>query len=133
MRNSYIFDSYALFVLFEEEPGADFVAELIGDADNSIFLSMINLGEIYYLVLRRSGANQAEQILESIALEKSITIVEASWERVKAAAKVKASGGLSYADSFAVALAKELNAPLLTGDPEIIGKAEDNGIQVMAL
>jgi predicted nucleic acid-binding protein len=52
---------------------------------------------------------------------------------VKAAASVKATGGLSYADAFAVALAKEFEAPLLTGDPEIIVKAEEIGIQALVV
>jgi predicted nucleic acid-binding protein len=76
---------------------------------------------------------QAESVLESIVLEEKLTVAEASWVRVKAAASVKATGGLSYADAFAVSLAKEFEAPLLTGDPEIIAKAEEIGIQVLAV
>lgn len=133
MTVCYIFDSYALLALLEDEPGADLVTELISDRKTEAYISAINLGEIYYLLLRRSGVNQAERVLESITLEDSISIAEASWERVKEASKVKADGGLSFADAFAVALAKELEAPLVTGDPEIIEKAEANNIQVIAI
>jgi PIN domain nuclease of toxin-antitoxin system len=133
MTVCYIFDSYALLALLEDEPGADLVTELISDRKTEAYISAINLGEIYYLLLRRSGVNQAERVLESITLEDSISIAEASWERIKEASKVKAGGGLSFADAFAVALAKELEAPLVTGDPEIIEKAEANNIQVIAI
>jgi len=133
MKICYVFDSYALLALLEDEPGADLVTELISDRKNEIYLSAINLGEIYYLLLRRSGFNQAERVLESITLEDTISIAEASWDRVKEASKVKAGGGLSFADAFAVSLAKELEAQLITGDPEIIVKAEANNIQVVAI
>ncbi len=133
MSSCYVFDSYALLALLEDKPGADLVAGVINKQGADIYLSAINLGEIYYLLLRRSGLEQAESVLDSIALEDAITVVEASWDRVKSAALVKATGGLSYDNAFAVALAKELVAPLLTGDPEIIAKAEVIGIQVMVV
>ncbi len=133
MSSCYVFDSYALLALLEDEPGADLVAGVINKQGADLYISSINLGEIYYLLLRRSGLEQAESVLESIALEDKLTVAEASWVRVKAAASVKAKGGLSYADAFAVALAKEFAAPLLTGDPEIIAKAEKIGIQVLAV
>ena len=133
MSSCYVFDSYALLALLEDEPGADLVAGVLNKQDADIYLSAINLGEVYYLLLRKSGLEQAESVMESIALEDAITVAEASWARVKAAASVKATGGLSYADAFAVALAKELESPLLTGDPEIIAKAEDVGIKVLVV
>jgi PIN domain nuclease of toxin-antitoxin system len=133
MSSCYVFDSYALLALLEDEPGADLVAGVINKQGADIYISSINLGEIYYLLLRRSGLEQAESVLESIVLEEKLTVAEASWVRVKAAASVKATGGLSYADAFAVSLAKEFEAPLLTGDPEIIAKAEEIGIQVLAV
>ncbi len=133
MRSSYVFDSYALLALLENETGADLVAGIIQDQEADIFISMINLGEVYYLLLRRSGIEMAEKVMESVALDDSITVADASWERIKTAASVKAGGGLSYADAFAVTLAKELKAPLLTGDPEIIARADNSGIEVIAV
>lgn len=52
-----------------------------------------------------------------------LTIVLDTWALVKAAAEVKVAGGLSFADAFCIATAKRLNAPLWTGDPEIIERA----------
>ena len=133
MSKDYVFDSYALLALLEDEKGADLIAGILTKQENQVYLSIINMGEIYYLLLRRKGMEQAEKVIESVALDDAIVVAEASWDRVRAAAAaaVKAEGGLSYAVAFAVALAKELNAPLLTGDPEIITKAENYGIQVL--
>jgi predicted nucleic acid-binding protein len=41
------------------------------------------------------------------------------------AARLKAGGGISYADCFAIATAQRYQAPLFTGDPEIIDWAGD--------
>jgi len=133
MSKDYVFDSYALLALLEDEKGADLIAGILSMQENQIYLSIINMGEIYYLLLRRKGIEQAEKVIESVTLDDAIIVADASWDRVRAAAAVKAEGGLYYADAFAVALAKELNAPLLTGDPEIIIKAENYGIRVLVV
>jgi len=48
------------------------------------------------------------------------------------AAEFKARHSLSLADAFAAALAKELNTPLVTGDPEFKPLAGDIKIQWLA-
>jgi ribonuclease VapC len=47
-----------------------------------------------------------------------ITLDLVSEERILGAARIKAEHALSYADAFAVALAQELGATVVTGDPE---------------
>ncbi len=49
----------------------------------------------------------------------SLTIVPATEEAVFNAARFKMSYTISYAGAFAVATADELDAVLMTGDPEI--------------
>ena len=43
---------------------------------------------------------------------------QATRERVLAAAHIKATHAMSYADAFVVAAAQEMRATILTGDPE---------------
>lgn len=43
------------------------------------------------------------------------------WPLVQAAAQIKAAGGLSYADAFCLATGEALDAPVATGDPEMLG------------
>ena len=45
-------------------------------------------------------------------------MVDVNIELTRIAARFKAKGGISYADCFAAALAKQHKATLLTGDPE---------------
>lgn len=49
-----------------------------------------------------------------------VEVEDPDWPLVRVAARVKARGGLSYADSFAVATAHRHRAPLYTGDPELV-------------
>jgi ribonuclease VapC len=80
-------------------------------------MSLINAGEVVYLVVRNRGQKIAEALLKDLrALP--IKFYEASEERILAAAWIKASHAISYADSFAAQLAQELNGTLVTGNPE---------------
>jgi ribonuclease VapC len=47
-----------------------------------------------------------------------LVLADATWERILVAAGLKAHFPVSYADAFAIALAQEFGATLLTGDPE---------------
>jgi len=130
-----VFDSYALLELFEDGPGAQLVADLLtkdGDEVN-IYLSEISLGEIYYILLRRKGKKAAEEVIEYIQLDQSLSLVPAEWRRIKRAAQYKAKGGLSYADCFVLALALDEEASIVTGDPEIIKAAEENEVAVIEI
>ncbi|MBL7066018.1 MAG: type II toxin-antitoxin system VapC family toxin [Anaerolineae bacterium] len=118
-RAFYVLDSYALFAYFEDEEGANIVADLIKrTAENvSLFLSLINFGEVAYITERERGPQQAVRLLEDIRLL-PITLSRIDEERVIAAAHIKACYPVSYADAFAIALAEELGATAVTGDPE---------------
>jgi predicted nucleic acid-binding protein len=114
----YVFDSYALVALLEDRDGSQRVADLIASDDTEISMSVVNLGEVFYTVMREYGEEAACRVEARVYETGKIRIVEASWERVKAAARLKAGGGLSFADCFGAALARDLNAVLVTGDPE---------------
>lgn len=128
--NNYVFDAYAILALLENEPGSENVADILNQGV-AIFISTVNLGEVYYIVLRRDGEEKAEKVIQNIFLEDSITVAEASWDKIKKAASIKSKGGLSFADAFAISLAIELQAPLLTGDPEMKKIALKYGVKII--
>lgn len=102
------------------EAGAEQVKVLLRQAKGDeaiIYLSLINLGEAAYIIERRHGSERLQEVLAILA-QLPITTFEASFERVLAAAHIKAHHAVSYADAFAIALAQEKGAPLVTGDPE---------------
>jgi predicted nucleic acid-binding protein len=133
MVKRIVFDAYAIMTLLEDEPGADIINDLLMDDNTEILMSAVNLGEVYYILLRRSGKSAAEEVIENILLEETIKIEEAQWVRVKNAAEIKAGGGLSYADAFALSLAREFQAKLVTGDPEIQAIAAKTAVEILWL
>ena len=112
-------DSFALFAYFGNEEGADLVTQLLerGVEDEQINLSIINLGELMYATERERGMEEATNRLADVR-RLPITLVGVTEQRVLAAAHIKAKRAVSYADAFAIALAQELNAAVVTGDPE---------------
>jgi uncharacterized protein with PIN domain len=115
----YVLDSYAVLALLEDEPGAAELASMIENPRNRFWMSVANLGEVYYVVARRDGESAAVRTISDIQNQENVTIVDGTWDHVLRAAKFKVRGGLSYADSFACGLAAELGAILLSGDPEL--------------
>ncbi|MDP2857686.1 MAG: type II toxin-antitoxin system VapC family toxin [Bacillota bacterium] len=118
MGERYVLDSHAMMALLENEKGSQLVADLITSDDTEIHMSVVNLGEVYYIVMREYGEESAVELEEKVLQTGKIKIADAPWERVKAAARLKTMGGLSFADCFGAALARELEATLVTGDPE---------------
>jgi predicted nucleic acid-binding protein len=117
-----VLDSWALMALFEDEPAADAVEELLHQATperHKLFLSVVNWGEIYYNTMREVSQEAAEQKAREIAsLPIEIVGVDDDLHLARQAAIYKARCKMSYADCFAAALAKLKNAELVTGDPE---------------
>lgn len=117
---SYVFDSFALLAYLADEPGADIVREVIEYGqrqEGSVWMSVINLGECLYIVEREEGLTAAHRAIAAIR-QLPIKEVAADRERTFAAAHIKAHHKLSFADAFAVALAQEKRATVVTGDPE---------------
>ncbi len=127
----YVLDSFALISYIEGEKGAKIVANILKEAltdKAEIFMSVINWGEIYYIVLREQGKEVAELYLKTIN-RYPIKIVDVDKSLTLEAANVKAFNKMSYADAFAVALAKFQKAKLVTGDKEF--KAIENKVKVV--
>ena len=119
-KPGYVLDSYALLAYLQGEPGGLMVKDLLKKAEAGkvlAFLSLINLGEIIYIIARKRGGEVAKEIQENL-LRLPIQLAEVTLDRVMASAHLKARHSISYADAFAASLAKELGGTLVTGDPE---------------
>ena len=116
----YVFDTFAIIAYFLAEPGGEKVKELLRRAENgetSLAMSLINVGEMFYILSRAHGRSKAQSVLEDLR-SLSIRFYDATEERILASAQLKAEYPISYADAFAASLAQELGAALATGDPE---------------
>ena len=116
----FVLDTFALIAHFEAESGGERVSQLLRDAGNgeiSVAMSLINMGELFYIISRQQGKAKAQIMLEDLHAF-PIMFYEATEDRILAAARLKADYSISYADAFAAALALELGATLVTGDSE---------------
>jgi predicted nucleic acid-binding protein len=127
----YVIDSYAMIAYFEDEPGADRVAQILrqlvqGKAKG--YMSVVNWGEVYYNTMREEGVTEAEKVI--LQLDRfPIQIVDINKDLAYEAAKLKGKYRIAYADCFAAALSVRLNASLVTGDPEFKKLKERISIQ----
>lgn len=115
-----ILDSYAVLAYLEGEAGAGRVGEILhlaGHGQQRLALSLINLGEVLYIIEREKGLFTAQEVLATIQ-QLPIQVLEADQRQVLAAAHIKANYPVSYADAFAIAAAQTFAGTLLTGDPE---------------
>jgi len=119
MKN-ILLDSHAILKFYEDEDGADKVEKLLISArqgDLKAFISGINLGEVYYMTIRRLGLVSAKEYLEQFS-ELFIQVIPPSADIMLSASEIKAEYAISYADCFAVATALKIGASIITGDPE---------------
>ncbi len=119
-RPRFVLDTFALLAYLQDEPPAARIEAILASAEQGkchLLISLINLGEILYITERRGGVSKAQDSLALIQ-QLPIEVVPADEQAVFAAAHIKANHALSYADSFAVAVAIENNAVILTDDPE---------------
>ncbi len=133
MEHTFVLDAWALIALLQkEEPAAGRVHALISQAQTDeqlqLLMSLMNLGELFYIVGRLRGQDEARQTVADIR-QLPLTLLEATEERIFAAARLKMIYRLSYADAFAAAAAQEFQATLLTGDPELIALADHLSIE----
>jgi ribonuclease VapC len=111
-------DSYSLLAYVEGEAGADQMIEILRvarDSGRSLFLSVVNWGEVYYITMREAGHERADEVAHLISTL-PIQIVPADLDLTRQAAELKSKHRMSYADCFAAALAKSRKAELVTGD-----------------
>lgn len=125
-----VFDAFAVLCWMQQEPAAGKVQHILEDAEKGaaeLFVSAINIGEVYYRLLKSGHGTMAEAFLADVRKQLfPWRMVAASNRRVWQAARLKGSHRISYADAFAIALAQEFDADLVTGDPEI-GEVESLG------
>ena len=120
MKEALVFDSWAILAYVQAEPsGAQVKSLLLGTTEvrRPLWISSINLGEVWYSLARKNSPGYANRQLVELA-QIGIERVDVDWPMVQQAADYKSRHRISYADAFAAALAKQRNAELVTGDPE---------------
>ena len=119
--NRFVFDSFALIGFLENESFSDRIQHVLVQAKNRqalLYIHAIHIGEVYYITLREQGKSIADLAYGRIKALPIKVIELIDEELLLTAAGLKEKYPISYADSFAAALALIKSCPLLTGDPE---------------
>jgi len=130
-----VLDSWAVLAYLEDEAPAEKIGNIISDAhddDIPLFMSVLNVGEVWYIVAREASPLDADRSIAQLR-QLGIRFVEADWLLAYEAAKYKAKNRMSYADCFAAAVTKQKNAVLLTGDPEFKQVERDISVSWLTL
>lgn len=124
----YVLDANAVLRYFGvgEGQGGEKVRGLFEQSERNqarLSMSVINLGEVLYILLKHLGEQRALQYVQ--ALQHAVTMIDADANRALQAATLKHQYKLGYADSFAAALALESRATLVSADPSFakVGKS----------
>lgn len=118
----YIFDSFAIIAYLNNEKGSDQIGQILIAAKSGkakIYIHAVNLGEVYYHAFKEEGESVANVIwgtVKNYPLEISYELDEGLLLDV---CRIKGRYPVSYADAFALMMAKRYDCHLVTGDPEI--------------
>ena len=123
----FVLDSYALLCLFDRKRPKErktiiSYLEKAEKGEIQLYLSKINEGEIFYKLFKYVGEPVARGVREDLRRGIfPINLVSVNDKRAEGASEIKAHYPVSYADAFCIELAREMNSPILTGDPEFEG------------
>jgi predicted nucleic acid-binding protein len=124
------FDSWAVLAWLDgDEPAATVVAETLERERPP--MSWMNLVEVHYRTIRDHGRQEADEVISE--LRPQITEHLPGVSAMRAVAGLKAANPIALADCFAIALADAEGAQLLTGDPEIVDRADELPCSVLDL
>jgi len=114
-----VLDSSALVAHFASEPGGEITRDLFREARRhkvSLSMSAVNLGEAIYIAAQKRGAAGPDHLLKWLP-QLPLTVLAADKDDAIAAAQLKISRHLPYADCFVAALALRLHADVVTSGP----------------
>ena len=116
MTKSFFFDTYALIEIGKNNPNYEFYKK-----DVKIFVSMLNIMELAYFLIRENKENEIEDIFNNL----SKFAISYNKEILISATKMKhqyKKEKLSYIDCIGYFLAKQQNIKFLTGDEKFRDK-----------
>jgi len=133
-KQTRVLDAYAVLAFLQGEPAAKRVEKLLAAAESgraTLLMSVMNAAEVYYRFRKLDRGSEAEEFLKEMRGNAfPLRLVSATDARVFAAARLKGLHPISLADAFAAALAVEVDAPVVTGDPEFRTLEQEGVVQV---
>lgn len=124
----YVLDASAMIAYLRNELGADVVENALIDTLSQCVAHSINLCEIFYISHRVAGEANAQAAINDfrqLGVHERTDIDEAFWQE---AGRLKAAGGISLPDCFAITLTNRVGGTLLTSDHGEMDKIAASGL-----
>jgi predicted nucleic acid-binding protein len=115
---SFVLDASAVIHYLQAGPGAGKFEQLLAGARRQqllLFISVLHLGEVYYLTWQRTSEEKARQAVASLS-RLPIQIIPLDLLQSLKAGELKAVHKIPYVDCVAAALAFQQQATLVTSD-----------------
>jgi predicted nucleic acid-binding protein len=116
----YVLDANAVIINFEARTGFEKVRRVLeaaGQREAEVFMSVINIAEVFSALWKRHGETHARQAVHLI-VGSPIIVVDASMAAAIEAAEVRAKFHTGMGDAFAAATALKKRATLVTSDSD---------------
>jgi predicted nucleic acid-binding protein len=98
--------------------------------ETKVSIPLLNVGEVFCLIAKHHGATPAERFLADLATM-PIQALLPDRRFILGAARLKTRYPISCADAFAAETAREQNAILVTGDPELGQLSKQEPIEIL--
>ena len=115
---TYVLDASAAVDYIDSGPGAPQIELKLADGlrqQRPLLMSVVNLGEVFYLSWQRSGEEKARQTVARLS-RLPLLMVPVDLPQALKASELKAIHKLPYVDAIAAALALQHRATLVTAD-----------------
>jgi predicted nucleic acid-binding protein len=116
----YVLDANAVIINFEARNGFEKVRKLLdaaGQREIEVFMSAINVAEVFSALWKRHGETHARQAVHMI-VGSPIVVIDATLPVAIEAAEIRAKWHTSMRDCFAAATAIKKRATLVTADSD---------------
>lgn len=114
----YALDASAVVDYVQGGAGSAKIELLLADAFRQhllLYISVLNLGEVFYLAWHRTGEESARQTVAKLS-RLPVQIIPVDLSQSLRAGQLKALHNIPYVDCIAAAVAMERNATLVTSD-----------------
>jgi uncharacterized protein with PIN domain len=113
-------DAWAVLAWLDgESPACERVEEVLADRP---VMSWVSAVEVYYRLERDHGRRAADDVLSELRIALHLDLPGTA--RMVETARLKARVPIALGNCFAIATAAAHRLPLLTGDPEILGRQD---------
>jgi len=129
-KEKFVIDACAMLAYLNNESGSSVIEQVLKRAERhevKIFITIMDLAEIYHLILKEAGREKA---IKSIVLLRNLPVESMTLDEslLMIAGELRMQYPLTLGDAFVAAVAKSMDAKIITGDKDFKAIEKEIGI-----